>query len=142
MLNRPLGPLEEHFAKLTDPRVARTRVMVPTSAARYSRALTRSSSPPARPNGTRRELMIRTILASAAALALASSAPALACPNCNDCPTHKDKTAAADKADKNAADKKAACACADGKECKCGEHCECSHCSAKKDAKKDSGKKS
>ena len=25
MPNRPLGPLEEHFAKLTDPRVARTR---------------------------------------------------------------------------------------------------------------------
>lgn len=75
--------------------------------------------------------MIRFVLAAAAAFALASAAPARACGD--DCPMHKAKTAsadprvaAADKADK--ADKKGekvACACHDGKDCKCMEKGKC-----------------
>jgi hypothetical protein len=87
--------------------------------------------------------MIRMILAAAAALALATAAPALACPDCHDCPGHKDKVAAADKVEKKDAEKKPACPCvAEGKECKCGDKCACPHCPAKHAEKKDSGKKS
>ncbi len=85
--------------------------------------------------------MIRMILAAAAAFALASTTPAFACPDCHDCPNHKDKVAAADKADKKDAEKKATCACADGKDCKCGAQCQCPHCTAKKAEKKDAGSK-
>ena len=87
--------------------------------------------------------MIRMILAAAAAFALAFAAPALACPDCHDCPGHKDKVAAAEKAEKKDGEKKAVCACAaEGKECKCGDKCQCSHCQAKHAEKKDAGKKS
>jgi hypothetical protein len=85
--------------------------------------------------------MIRMILAAAAAFALASAAPALACPDCKDCPMHK--TASAEKAEKKGGEKTAACACAgEGKECKCGAQCTCAHCGAKKAEKKEEGKKS
>jgi hypothetical protein len=88
--------------------------------------------------------MIRMILAAAAAFALVSATPALACPECKDCPMHK--VASAEKAEKKDGDKAAvpACPCAgEGKECKCGPQCMCAHCSAKKAAeKKDEVKKS
>jgi hypothetical protein len=80
--------------------------------------------------------MIRTLLAAAAAFALFSGAPAVACPDCKDCPMHK-VAATDDKADKKeTADKAPACKCAgaDAKECKCGAQCACPHCSAKKAA--------
>ena len=41
--------------------------------------------------------MTRIILAVAAAFALVSAAPAFACPDCKDCPMHKDKVAAVAK---------------------------------------------
>ncbi len=84
--------------------------------------------------------MIRMILAAAATLALVSSSPAFACPDCHDCPMHKDKVAAADKAAKKGgdkADRKAACACGDHKDCKCGGKCDCA---TKKAEKKDATK--
>jgi hypothetical protein len=85
--------------------------------------------------------MIRMFLAAAAAFALVSASPVLACPDCKDCPMHKAAAAGTEKPD---AEKKAACACAhDGKECKCGAQCQCPHCGAKKAAeKKDETKKS
>jgi hypothetical protein len=84
--------------------------------------------------------MIRMILAAAAAFALVSAAPALACPDCKDCPMHK--VSAAGAGEKQDAEKKAGCACAgEGKECKCGAQCQCPHCSAKKAEKKDESKK-
>ena len=80
--------------------------------------------------------MIRLVLAAAAAFALA--APALACPDCKDCPMHKDKVAAADatapKAETKPATAKCACGAATAKDCKCGDKCTCH---AKKDEKKD-----
>jgi hypothetical protein len=80
-------------------------------------------------------LMTRIILAAAAALALVSAAPAFACPDCHDCPQHKDKVASADqaekkdadKADKSAKDKKVACHCSKDGNCKCGSSCQCAH---------------
>jgi hypothetical protein len=85
--------------------------------------------------------MIRMILAAAAAFALVSATPALACPDCKDCPMHK--VAAADQGEKKEGEKVPACACAgEGKECKCGAQCMCAHCGAKKAEKKDEGKKS
>jgi hypothetical protein len=88
--------------------------------------------------------MIRMILAAAAAFALVSATPALACPNCHDCPMHKDKVAAAgepEKKDGDKAEKKATCACAAaGQECKCGDQCQCPHCAAKHAEKKDAKK--
>jgi hypothetical protein len=88
--------------------------------------------------------MIRLVLAAVAAFALTSAAPALAgCPDCKDCPMHK--AAAADTAEKkDKADPAVAvpCPCAgEGKECKCGEKCQCPHCAAKKAAEKDQQKK-
>jgi hypothetical protein len=84
--------------------------------------------------------MIRFLLAAAAAVALAAASPAVACPDCHDCPMHKDKVAAAEKTDKKEGDKKPTCPCvAQGKECQCGENCKCPDCPAKhakKDAKK------
>ncbi len=74
--------------------------------------------------------MLRTLLAAAAAFALVASQPALACPDCKDCPNHK---AAAEKGDK-----KATCDCA--KECKCAPDCKCSHCQKKAAEKKDEKK--
>jgi hypothetical protein len=78
--------------------------------------------------------MTRIILAAAAALALVSAAPAFACPDCHDCPGHKDKVASADKAEKKDADKadkdkakKAACHCSKDGNCKCGSNCQCAH---------------
>ncbi len=84
--------------------------------------------------------MTRIILAAAAAFALVSASPALACPNCQDCPNHKDKVAAADQAEKKDAEpKKCACGATSAKECKCGGKC---GCHAQKTEKKDEGKKS
>jgi hypothetical protein len=79
------------------------------------------------------------ILAAAATLALVSATPAFACPDCHDCPAHKDKVAAADKAAKKEGDKgdqKAACACRDHKDCKCGGKCVCANKAEKKDPTK------
>lgn len=78
--------------------------------------------------------MIRTILATVAAFALLGSTPAFACPDCHDCPAHKDKVAAADKVEKKGDAKKCACGATSAKECKCGAKCDCH---AKKDEKKD-----
>jgi hypothetical protein len=78
--------------------------------------------------------MTRFILAVAAAFALVSAAPVLACPDCKDCPMHKDKVAAAEKAEKKDAEKKCACG-KDPKNCKCGGKCDC-HKAEKKDEKK------
>jgi hypothetical protein len=86
--------------------------------------------------------MIRMILAAAAAFALVSATPALACPDCKDCPMHK--VSAADKTEKQGGDTKpVACPCSggEGKECKCGAQCQCPHCAAKKAEKKDETKK-
>jgi len=90
--------------------------------------------------------MIRMILAAAAALALVSAAPAFACPDCKDCPHHKDKVAQSDQAGKKAddkadKDKKAVdCPCHKGETgpCKCGDKCQCA---AKKTEKKADDKK-
>jgi hypothetical protein len=79
--------------------------------------------------------MLKMLVVAAAAFTL-SAAPALACPDCKDCPHHK--VAAAEKKD---GDAKVGCPCAKGEECKCAAKCECPHCSAKK-AKKDEAKKS
>jgi len=92
--------------------------------------------------------MTRFLLGTAAALALAGAAPAYACGD--DCPMHKEKTAAAasgtqvaaaDKADKK--DAKVTCACTNPKECTCAAHgkCDCPTCHAKKE-KKEEPKKS
>lgn len=78
--------------------------------------------------------MPRIILAVAVAFALGSAAPALACPDCKDCPMHKDKVASAEKAEKKDA-KKCKCGATSAKDCKCGDKCDCH---AKKDDKKDS----
>jgi hypothetical protein len=86
--------------------------------------------------------MIRMLLAATAAVALAAASPALGCPDCHDCPMHKDKVAAADRDGKKDAEKKAACACAgEGKDCRCGAQCECAHCGEKKAEKKAEGAK-
>jgi hypothetical protein len=83
------------------------------------------------------------ILAATAAFALVSATPALACPNCDQCAKHKDKVAAAEQTEKKDGEKKAVCGCAgEGKECKCGAQCQCSHCGAKKAAEKKDEKKS
>ncbi len=94
--------------------------------------------------------MIRMLLAAAAAFALVSAVPAFACPDCHDCPMHKDKVAAADKAEKKGAEKKdaekdkkvAGCSCQGGDAkagCKCGAGCHCAHCAgADKKAEKKS----
>lgn len=77
--------------------------------------------------------MLRTLLAAVAALAFFAARPALAgCPDCKDCP-HKMASADEEK-------KPATCACADAKECKCGEKCQCPHCSAKKAEKQGATK--
>jgi hypothetical protein len=78
--------------------------------------------------------MTRIILAAAAAFALVSASPAFACPDCKDCPMHKDKVSAADKAEKKDAPK---CACGkDPKSCKCAGKCDCHAKAEKKDEKK------
>lgn len=81
--------------------------------------------------------MTRIILAAAAAFALVSAAPAFACPECHDCPQHKDKVAAADKAEKKEGEKKCACGATSAKDCKCGGKCDCH---SKKDEKKETKK--
>jgi hypothetical protein len=84
--------------------------------------------------------MSKIILAAAAAFALVSAAPAFACPDCKDCPMHKDKVAASDKVEKKDAPapaKKCACGATAAKDCKCGDKCDCH---AKKDAPKDAKK--
>jgi hypothetical protein len=92
-----------------------------------------------------RELMIRMLLAAAAAFALTTAAPAYACPDCKDCPKHK--VAAAEQAEKKDAkdskdSKVAGCPCGKGAECKCGEKCDCPHCHGAKAApKKEEPKK-
>jgi hypothetical protein len=92
--------------------------------------------------------MTKILLAVAAAFAFSVAAPAFACPDCKDCPMHKNKVAAADtKAEKkDAKDVKVAdCKCAKDAAgaCKCGEKCECPHCHGAKTAeKKDETKKS
>jgi hypothetical protein len=85
--------------------------------------------------------MLKLILGAVAALALVGSSPALACPDCHDCPQHKDKVAAADKTEKKDTADKCACGKSDA-ECKCGQGCTCAHCAAKKKAaeKKDTKK--
>jgi hypothetical protein len=91
----------------------------------------------------RRTAMTKTLFAALAALALAVAAPARADEGgCKNCPHHAQMASADDKAGKKDADKTAKCACAgEGKECKCGEKCECPHCHAAKAAKKEEGKK-
>jgi hypothetical protein len=87
--------------------------------------------------------MMKTLLAAAAAFALASAVPAYAgCPNCAECPEHKNKVAAADKAEQKEGTTKTACGCPTNEkgECKCGAKCECGHCHPKAD-KKDDAKK-
>jgi len=86
--------------------------------------------------------MVRTLLAAAAAFALFAGTPARACEDCKNCP-HAKMASADDKAGKDTADKLPACKCAgEGKECKCGEKCQCPHCSAKhKAAEKTEPKK-
>ncbi len=79
--------------------------------------------------------MPRILLAAVAALAFLTARPVLAGDEagCKNCPHHK--TAQAEKGDKK--DAKAGCPCAgEGKECKCGPSCQCSHCAAKKAAEK------
>ena len=78
--------------------------------------------------------MTRIILAAAAALVLGSAAPTFACPDCKDCPMHKDKVAAAEKVEKKDAKKKCDCGATSAKDCKCGDKC---HCYAKKDKADD-----
>ncbi len=80
--------------------------------------------------------MIRTFLAAAVAFALLGSTPAFACPDCKDCPMHKDKVAAADKAEKKA-EKQCKCGAKSAKDCKCGDKCDCH---AAKKAQKDTTK--
>jgi hypothetical protein len=83
--------------------------------------------------------MLKLILGAVTALALVASSPALACPDCKDCPNHKDKVAAADKTEKKEA---ATCACAKaGEACKCGANCTCAHCGEHKKAEKKDEKK-
>jgi hypothetical protein len=89
--------------------------------------------------------MLRSFLAAAvAAVALVAAQPARACDDCKNCPHHQGAVAqAAEK--KDGAEVKPACACAgEGKECKCGEKCQCAHCSAHRAAaeKKPEPKKS
>jgi hypothetical protein len=78
--------------------------------------------------------MLRTLLAAAAAVAFFAASPALACPDCKDCPMHK--VAATEKTEKkDAAPKEASCGCAkDGSDCKCGAKCTCANCAAHKKA--------
>jgi len=87
--------------------------------------------------------MMKTLLAAVAALALVAARPATACEgDCKNCPHHAQAAAGeAKKGDK--ADAAAhTCACAkEGKECKCGEKCQCPHCAAHKGAKKADEKK-
>lgn len=78
--------------------------------------------------------MLKFLLAAAAAVALLASTPAVACPNCNDCPHKKDTTAQAQgsgaavaQADKKDA-KGCQCMHGDKKECGCGEKCKCPEC--------------
>ncbi len=78
--------------------------------------------------------MLRMLLAAATAFALVTAAPALACPDCKNCEHHK--VAAADKAEKKDAAGKVTCACAEAKDCKCGEKCDCPVCHPKKGEKK------
>ncbi len=86
--------------------------------------------------------MLKMLLAAAAAVALATASPAVACPDCKNCP-HKDTVAAADKAEKKDGGAKAACACSEAKDCKCAAgKCDCPACHAKKGEKKDEQKKS
>ncbi len=83
--------------------------------------------------------MTKMLLAAAAAFAFLTAAPALACPDCKDCPMHK--VAAADK--KDAKDTKVACPCGKGGDCKCGDKCDCPHChGAKAEKKEEAPKKS
>jgi hypothetical protein len=82
--------------------------------------------------------MTRFLFAAAAALALSFALPTYAgCPNCADCPEHKDKVAAAEKKEGG---EKVACPCkAETKgECKCGANsgCHCPHCHSVKESKK------
>ena len=84
--------------------------------------------------------MSRIILAVAAAFALSAAAPAFACPDCKDCPHHKDQVSASDKAEKKDAPapaKTCACGATDPKDCKCGGKCDCH---AKKETPKDAKK--
>jgi hypothetical protein len=81
--------------------------------------------------------MIRSFLAAAVAFALLGSTPAFACPDCKDCPMHKDKVASAEKAEKKEAPAKCKCGAATAKDCKCGAKCACH---AKQDEKKDTKK--
>ncbi len=82
--------------------------------------------------------MIRMILAAAATLALVFASPAFACPDCKDCPHHKDTVASADKVEKKDA-KKCKCGATSAKDCKCGDKCDCHAKKGEKD-KKDSSK--
>ena len=94
--------------------------------------------------------MSKLILAAAAAFALVSAAPAFACPDCKDCPHHKDKVASTETGDKAATtdtkagekDKKVAvdCPCHKGEAgpCKCGDKCQCAAKKAEKKAEKKS----
>ena len=86
--------------------------------------------------------MMKTLLAAVAALALVAARPATACEgDCKNCPHHAQAAAGeAKKGDK--ADAAHPCACAkEGKECKCGEKCQCPDCAAHKGAKKADEKK-
>lgn len=87
--------------------------------------------------------MTRMLLAAAAALTLVAASPAFGCPECHDCPMHKDKVAAAEKGEKKGVEKKAACPCVgEGKDCTCGAQCQCAHCGEKAKQKAEGAKKS
>lgn len=90
--------------------------------------------------------MIRMVLAAAAAFALASAAPALACPSCHDCPMRAAaEEAGGERAGEADAERSDACAC--GKEraaSECGEGCERCECASRRGeepAAGDDGKK-
>src|SRR5690349_18530562 len=86
-----------------------------------------SSAAGTRPPSMNQEIMmLRTLFAALAAVALFASQPARACDDCKDCPKHK--VAAAEKAEKKEA-KPAACSChGEGKECACPPgKCSCGH---------------
>jgi hypothetical protein len=80
--------------------------------------------------------MMKTLLAAMAALALLAARPATACDgDCKNCPHHAQ--AAPTDGKKGGKPEVAQCACAkEGKECKCGDKCQCPHCAAHKGAEK------
>ncbi len=86
--------------------------------------------------------MMKTLLAAVAALALVAARPAAACDgDCKNCPHHAQAAAGEAKKGGEAAPA-VQCACAkEGKDCQCGEKCQCPHCAAHKTAPKKAAEK-